>query len=172
MGVAFFPRASAFGLQPWARVSQPVGPVGRGWPVPIVSTGRETLTQGRPARLLGRSSIPHVAFVKLDLIGLEERAEFLLKSLHSVVLALVADVSPHFLDLRLAHRERPESSLPEEPLELRASATKPIVRAFLEVSDNVAQSLGPARRNRTCRWSGSVLISIGKQPRPLSVPPM
>ena len=65
---------------------------------------------------LGRSSIPHVAFIKFDLIGFEERAEFLLKGLDAVVLALVANVGPHFFDLRLAHRERPESSLPEEPL--------------------------------------------------------
>src|SRR5436305_7028359 len=102
----------------------------------------------KAAMPLGRSSIPHVAFVILDFIGLEERAEFLLKSLDSVVLALVADVGPHFFDLRLAHRERPESSLPEESLELRALTAKPIVRAFLEVSDNVAQSLGPGEKKQ------------------------
>ena len=36
------------------------------------------------------------------------------------MLALIADVDPYVFDLRLAHRERPESRLPEEPLELRA----------------------------------------------------
>src|SRR3954452_7071430 len=98
-------------------------------------TGPIVMRPERPREL----SIPHIALVKLDLIGLEERTELLLKRLDSVMLALVADVGPNVFDLRLPHREGPESRLPEEARELRAPAAKPVVRAFLEVADNVAQ---------------------------------
>jgi hypothetical protein len=77
-------------------------------------------------------SIPRVALVKFDLIDFEERPEFLLKRFDLMMLALVTDVGPNVLDLRLAHRERPESRLPEEARELRAVSAKPVVRAFLE----------------------------------------
>jgi hypothetical protein len=46
----------------------------------------------RPERSRERFSIPNVAFVKLDLIGLEECAELPLKRLDPVMLALIADV--------------------------------------------------------------------------------
>ena len=77
-------------------------------------------------------SIPHVTLIKFDLIGLEERTEFLLKRFDPVMLALIPDVGANLFDLRLAHRERSESRLPEEARELRAVSAKPVIRAFLE----------------------------------------
>ena len=73
------------------------------------------------------ASIPHIAFVKLDLIGLEKRTEFLLERLDLVMLSLVADVDPNAFDLRLTHREPSESRLPEETRELRTATAKPVV---------------------------------------------
>lgn len=54
-----------------------------------------TLRPERPREL----SIPNVAFVKFDLIGLEERTEFLLKRFDPVMLALIADIGPNVFDL-------------------------------------------------------------------------
>ena len=44
-------------------------------------------------------SIPHITLVILDLVGIEERTEFLLKRPDSMMLALVADVGPNVFDL-------------------------------------------------------------------------
>src|SRR3954454_6697363 len=108
---------------------------------------------GRPERPR-ESSAPHVALVKFDFISLEERTELLLKQLDSMMLALVADVGSNVFDLRLAHRECTESRLPKEARKLRASAPKPVVRAFLEVADNVAQRLGPCEEKQTVQMVG------------------
>src|ERR1700742_3012260 len=100
------------------------------------------------------SSVPHVALVKFDFISLEERTKLLLKRLDSMMLALVADVGSNVFDLRLAHRECTGSRLPKEARKLRASAPKPVVRAFLEVADNVAERLGPCKEKQTVQMVG------------------
>jgi hypothetical protein len=63
--------------------------------MPWVREPRQTIRPERPREL----SIPHVLLVVLDLIGPEERTEFLLKRLGSMMLALVADVGPNVFDL-------------------------------------------------------------------------
>jgi hypothetical protein len=131
-GMSFCPRASACGISP-----------GLGSPGPL----------GRPG-FIRCHSIPNVALVELDLVGLEERTVFLFKGFDPVMLALVADVSPHVFHLGLTHRERPESRLPEEPLELRPPLTKPVVRALLEMADDVAQCLGPREKKQGMRVVG------------------
>ena len=64
---------------------------------------------------------------------------------------LVANVGPHVRDLRLAHREGPESRLPEELRELRVLLTEPVVRALLKMTDDVAQRLGPGEQKEDVR---------------------
>src|SRR3954451_21001392 len=71
-----------------------------------------------------------------------------------MMLALVWGVGSNVFDLRLAHRECTESRLPKEARKLRASAPKPVVRAFLEVADNVAQRLGPCEEKQTVQMVG------------------
>src|SRR5262245_37842286 len=107
-----------------------------------------------PPGMACRLSGPHVAFVKFDFISLEERTELLLKRLDSMMLALVADVGSNVFDLRLAHRECTESRLPKEARKLLAPAPKPVVRAFLEVADNVAQRLGPCEEKQNVQMVG------------------
>jgi hypothetical protein len=67
--------------------------------MPWVERDNKPMRPERPREL----SIPNVAFVKLDLICLEERTEFLLKGLDPVMLALVANVGLNVSNLRLAH---------------------------------------------------------------------
>ena len=95
-----------------------------------------------------------------------------MKRLDSMMLALVADVGSNVFDLRLAHRECTESCLPKEARKLRASAPKPVVRAFLEVADNVAQRLGPCEEKQTVQMVGLGVDFDRETPRPLSVPPI
>src|SRR5215210_2812891 len=106
-----------------------------------------------PCGLKGRESpsIPQVPLVVFDLVGLEQRAELLLKGPDAVMFALVANVGPHVRDLRLAHREGPESRLPEELRELRALLAEPVIRALLEMTDDVAQRLGPGEQKEDVR---------------------
>jgi hypothetical protein len=79
-----------------------------------------------------------------------------LKRFHTVMFLLVANVGSNVLNLRLAHREGPESRLPEEVCELLTLLTKPVVRTFLEVTDNIAQRLGPGKQKQQVRvvWLG------------------
>src|SRR5262245_235956 len=140
---------------PWGHASRPNGPED---PSPGLRPQADALGQQspQPRGLKGRESfsIPHVALIELDLIGLEEPTELLLKRLDPVMLALVADIGPNVFELRLAHRESAESRLPEEARELRIPTAKPVVRAFLELADDVAQRNGPCEEKQSVQVIG------------------
>src|SRR5690348_17324260 len=107
-----FPRASACGLSPGLGSA---GPLGR------------------------YVSIPAIAFVVLDIVGLEECPELVLERSHPVMLTLVANVGLNLIDLGPAHREGAIACLPEKFAESRVLLAKPVVRAFLEIADDFAQ---------------------------------
>src|SRR5262245_28424546 len=99
-------------------------------------------------------SIPHVALIELDLIGVEERAELLLKQFGTVMLALVTDVGSNVFELRLAHRKGAEPRLPKEARELGILPAKPVVRAFLDLTGDLAQRHGPGEEKQSVQMIG------------------
>jgi hypothetical protein len=77
-----------------------------------------------------------------------------LKRLDPVMLALIADVGSNLFYLRLAHRKGSEVRLPEKARKQGAPAAKSIVRAFLEMSDKIAQRLGPCEKKQSVQMVG------------------
>jgi hypothetical protein len=84
-------------------------------------------------------SIPHISLIKLDAVPLEQRAEFILKAHPAMMFLLAFDVSPHRLDVGLAHRKSRVSRLPTELRKARTIILYPFGTTLLYFLDNLLQ---------------------------------
>ncbi len=110
-------------------------------------------------------SVPHVPFVKFDLVLSQQVAKLLLERPPPVVLGLIADVARHVLNLGLADRKRPVSRLPREGPVRRPRIVQPAQRTRFQGLDRAGNRILAADRyeqmnaNRSSAQAGSIVGS-------------
>jgi hypothetical protein len=82
-------------------------------------------------------SIPHIPFVVLSIVLLQESAVFVLEALRPMMLLLCGDVAPELGDTILHGRKHAVSSLPVEIIKRSILALDPFRRLLLEALEKI-----------------------------------
>lgn len=99
---------------------------------------------GAAPLVLTTGSIPHISFIKRDVVAFEKCPVFILKRFLAVVFALVGDVLAHGFDIGSGNGEGSVSGLPCECGEFRALGFDPFRGRFFNILDDLADRDGPS----------------------------
>src|SRR5205823_1117436 len=86
-------------------------------------------------------SIPHIAFIKLDTMSFEQRAQFILEVNLAMMFLLSLDISLYCFDTGLVHGETRVSRLPTELLDARPIGLHPFRTPLLHLLNQLLQRM-------------------------------